>query len=117
MSLNSNNSTKPREISSRSANVNISRTTGHPSPPNTKFTCYDRLNLPSPGASTPKTHGRWIGPNGTTRGEVSGKDDKYDQAVAYFESRPGGRVPLRASDVEMKLAVHMRCTALVRSHS
>ncbi len=46
MSLNSNNSTRPREISSRSANVNISRTTGNPSPPNTKITCYDRLNLP-----------------------------------------------------------------------
>ncbi|CRK58954.1 hypothetical protein [Alloactinosynnema sp. L-07] len=35
-----------REISSRSANVNILRTTGNPSPPNTKITCYDRLNLP-----------------------------------------------------------------------
>jgi len=50
MSLNSNNSASPREISSRSAKVNILRTTGNPSPPNTKIKCYDRLNSPS-GAS------------------------------------------------------------------
>ncbi|WP_424190172.1 substrate-binding domain-containing protein [Actinokineospora sp. G85] len=39
ISLKSDNSTRPRETSSRSANVNISRTTGDPSPPNTKITC------------------------------------------------------------------------------
>ncbi|GAA3858478.1 hypothetical protein GCM10022243_25210 [Saccharothrix violaceirubra] len=43
------------QISSRSAKVNILRTTGNPSPPNIKIRCYDRLNLPlaaAAGAST-----------------------------------------------------------------
>ena len=44
MSLNSNDSANPREISFRSAKVNILRTTGNPSPPNIKIKCYDRLN-------------------------------------------------------------------------
>nr|WP_091457502.1 DddA-like double-stranded DNA deaminase toxin [Actinokineospora iranica] len=60
------------------------------------------------GTPRPKTHGRWIDPDGNTHTEVSGKDEKYEQAVAYFDSTPDQRVPLRAYDVEMKLAVHMR---------
>ncbi|GLZ37155.1 hypothetical protein Acsp05_07800 [Actinokineospora sp. NBRC 105648] len=38
----SGSSAPAQEISSRSANVNIPRTTGNPSPPHTTITCYDR---------------------------------------------------------------------------
>ncbi|MDQ3403910.1 MAG: hypothetical protein M3548_11010 [Actinomycetota bacterium] len=59
------------------------------------------------GAPKPKTHGRWIGPDGTKHAEVSGDDNKARAAVDWFKSQ-GIDVPQRISDVEMKLAVHMR---------
>ncbi|WP_218150860.1 DddA-like double-stranded DNA deaminase toxin [Actinokineospora terrae] len=65
-----------------------------------------------PGAPTPKTHGRWVADDGLVHAETSGKDDKYTAAVDYFRSLPGRRVPLRAPDVEMKLAVHMRLNGI-----
>jgi hypothetical protein len=55
-----------------------------------------------------KTHGRWIGPDGAVHTEVSSKDAKHEQAIQFFREIKARRIPLRASDVEMKLAVHMR---------
>jgi hypothetical protein len=64
----------------------------------------DRL----PGTPQPKTHGRWIDPSGQVREEISGWDHKYRAAVEWFKSQPNRRRPATASDVEVKLAVHMR---------
>ncbi|WP_378265579.1 DddA-like double-stranded DNA deaminase toxin [Amycolatopsis pigmentata] len=55
-----------------------------------------------------KTHGRWIDANGEVHAETSGKDGKYDEAIRLFKELKARRIPLRASDVEMKLAAHMR---------
>ncbi|WP_436499617.1 DddA-like double-stranded DNA deaminase toxin [Actinokineospora sp. HUAS TT18] len=68
-----------------------------------------------------KTHGIWIGPDGREHTEISGMDEKHDAAVKYFESRPSARVPSRVTDVEIKLAVHVRLngikhTTLVINH-
>ncbi|MDQ3526090.1 MAG: hypothetical protein M3451_13705 [Chloroflexota bacterium] len=68
----------------------------------------------------PKTHGRWISPDGEVRTSVSGRDEHYREAIEWFESQ-GRKVPSRASDVEMKLAVHMRrngirSTTLIINH-
>ncbi|MBM7774189.1 hypothetical protein JOD54_004393 [Actinokineospora baliensis] len=65
-----------------------------------------------PGMPTPKTHGRWVAEDGVVHAEASGKDDKYSAAVDFFRSQPGSRVPLRAPDVEMKLAIHMRLSGI-----
>jgi hypothetical protein len=46
MSLYSNNSTRPREKSSRSTNVNILRNDRESFPTEHQITRYDRLNLP-----------------------------------------------------------------------
>lgn len=59
------------------------------------------------GAPQPKTHGRWVDSSGREHEEVSGWDDKYRSAKAWFESR-GKKVPTTVSDVEIKLAVHMQ---------
>ncbi|GLZ40870.1 DddA-like double-stranded DNA deaminase toxin [Actinokineospora sp. NBRC 105648] len=63
-----------------------------------------------PGEANAKTHGRWIDKAGEVREEISGWDDKYRSAVEWFTDQPGGKVPWTASDVEVKLAVHMRNT-------
>lgn len=60
------------------------------------------------GTPPAKTHARWVGPDGVVHVDTSGRDAKYQQALLWFEAQPGGRIPRRASDVEMKLAVHMR---------
>jgi hypothetical protein len=59
------------------------------------------------GTPTPKTHGRWIAQDGRTHREISGRDEKYLPVVEFFKSR-NWKIPTRASDVEMKLAAHMR---------
>ncbi|MBB5960060.1 hypothetical protein FHS29_006682 [Saccharothrix tamanrassetensis] len=53
-----------------------------------------------------KTHGRWIGPDGSARPIVSGKDEIYGEAIQVFKEMGSRHVPQRASDVEMKLAAH-----------
>lgn len=60
------------------------------------------------GTPRPKTHGRWVGPSGQSQVIVSGKDELYDQAVEVFREMKSRHIPQRASDVEMKLAAHMR---------
>jgi hypothetical protein len=60
------------------------------------------------GGTGQKTHGRWIDTDGNEHAEVSGKDEKYDQAIQLFRTMKARRIPVRASDVEMKLAAHMR---------
>ncbi|HVK22233.1 MAG TPA: DddA-like double-stranded DNA deaminase toxin [Actinokineospora sp.] len=64
-----------------------------------------------PGTPQPKTHGRWVEPDGTTHTAVSARDQQYRETVDWFESR-GMRIPTRASDIEMKLAVHMRMNGI-----
>ncbi|SDD22446.1 DddA-like double-stranded DNA deaminase toxin [Actinokineospora iranica] len=64
------------------------------------------------GTPQPKTHGRWIDPDGNTHAEVSGWDDKYRAAVNWFAAQPGTKVPSTVADVEIKLAVHMRQNAI-----
>ncbi|MGX7825332.1 DddA-like double-stranded DNA deaminase toxin [Actinokineospora sp. 24-640] len=61
-----------------------------------------------PGTPQPKTHGRWMDPSGQVHEEISGWDDKYRAAIDWFKSQPGRKRPATASDVEVKLAVHMR---------
>ncbi|MFI6030715.1 DddA-like double-stranded DNA deaminase toxin [Amycolatopsis magusensis] len=61
-----------------------------------------------PGQPQQKTHGRWVDANGQEHQMVSGQDDAYNQTVDYFKTIGSRHVPQRASDVEMKLAVHMR---------
>lgn len=39
---------------------------------------------------------------------VSGQDGAYDEAIQVFRDMKSRHVPQRASDVEMKLAAHMR---------
>ena len=51
---------------------------------------------------------RWIDADGHEHAEVSGKDEKYNQAIQLFKDMKARRIPIRASDVEMKLAAHMR---------
>ncbi|WP_146174756.1 DddA-like double-stranded DNA deaminase toxin [Umezawaea tangerina] len=60
------------------------------------------------GTSRPKTHGRWVGPSGRSEVIVSGKDELYDQAVEVFRGMKSRHILQRVSDVEMKLAAHMR---------
>lgn len=69
-----------------------------------------RAELPptvAPGAGQ-KTQGRWTDPDGRVHAEVSGKDEKYYDAVELSREMKARRIPIRASDVEMKLAAHMR---------
>lgn len=69
-----------------------------------------RRELPPPIKDTDsgrKTHGRWIGPDGTALPIVSGKDD--DSKAADEQLRRLG-IPgrsMKTADVEMKLAAHM----------
>ena len=69
-----------------------------------------RAELPPPVTSGAgqKTHGRWIAADGRVHAEMSGKDEKYDEALQLFKNMKVRRIPVRASDVEMKLAAHMR---------
>lgn len=60
------------------------------------------------GAPRPKTHGRWIGPDGQVHPIVSGEDQDYAESVQAFKELGAPGLPVRASDVEMKLAAHMR---------
>lgn len=70
-----------------------------------------RTELPPTVATSTgqKTHGRWFGPDGQVHAEASGRDDKYAAALEFFTREfKARRLPARLSDVEMKLAVHMR---------
>ncbi|WP_168200990.1 DddA-like double-stranded DNA deaminase toxin [Allokutzneria sp. NRRL B-24872] len=73
-----------------------------------------RAELPPPVVprSGQKTHGRWIGPDGTAHAEISGRDAKYERAIQFFKDMRVSRIPSKASDVEMKLAVHMRVNGI-----
>ncbi|GAA4005881.1 SCP1.201-like deaminase [Allokutzneria multivorans] len=73
-----------------------------------------RAELPPPVVprSGQKTHGRWIGPDGSTHTEISGRDAKYERAIQFFKDMRVSRIPSKASDVEMKLAVHMRVNGI-----
>ncbi|MFC6093297.1 DddA-like double-stranded DNA deaminase toxin [Saccharothrix lopnurensis] len=56
-----------------------------------------------------KTHGRWIDPSGRVHEEVSGKDEKSEEALRFFEEEiKSRRIPVTVVDVEIKLAAHMR---------
>ncbi|WP_436500002.1 DddA-like double-stranded DNA deaminase toxin [Actinokineospora sp. HUAS TT18] len=73
----------------------------------------DRLRgeLPPPvvPSSGQKTHGRWVDADGTVHAEVSGADAKGKQALRFFaEELKARRIPTTVTDVEIKLAVHMR---------
>ncbi|WP_345019628.1 DddA-like double-stranded DNA deaminase toxin [Saccharothrix violaceirubra] len=61
-----------------------------------------------PGAPRPKTHGRWIGPDGRTHAVQSGEDGMYPESATALADLGFRRKLTRASDVEMKLAAHMR---------
>jgi hypothetical protein len=68
-------------------------------------------DLPPPVVSGAgqKTYGRWIDPEGNVHSEVSGKDQKSEAAVRFFEEEMKSRRILgTVVDVEIKLAVHMR---------
>lgn len=70
-----------------------------------------RRELPPPVVSSKgqKTHGRWIDAEGNVHREVSGKDEKSEEALRFFEEEiRSRRVPVTVVDVEIKLAVHMR---------
>ncbi|GAA2662749.1 MULTISPECIES: DddA-like double-stranded DNA deaminase toxin [Actinosynnema] len=74
-----------------------------------------RRELPPP--VTPrmgqKTHGRWFGPDGKVRSAISGKDEGF--ALVLRTVREMGMTrgfPLRAADVEMKTAAHMRASGI-----
>ncbi|MEU4802782.1 DddA-like double-stranded DNA deaminase toxin [Actinosynnema sp. NPDC023587] len=74
-----------------------------------------RRQLPPPVVSSAgqKTHGRWIDPNGNVHQEVSGKDEKSEEALRFFEEEmKSRRIPVTVVDVEIKLAVHMRQQAM-----
>jgi len=56
-----------------------------------------------------KTHGRWIDPSGRVHEEVSGKDEKPEEALRLFEEEiKSRRIPVTVVYVEIKLAAHMR---------
>ncbi|MFT7834918.1 SCP1.201-like deaminase [Saccharothrix sp. BKS2] len=61
-----------------------------------------------PGTPRPKTHGRWIGPDGQARLVVSGEDEMYRESETVLADLGFRRKLTRASDVEMKLAAYMR---------
>lgn len=70
-----------------------------------------RRELPPPvvPSAGQKTHGRWIDPDGNVHAEVSGKDEKWEEALRFFkEEIKSRRIPRAVSDVELKLAAHMR---------
>ncbi|WP_424188301.1 DddA-like double-stranded DNA deaminase toxin [Actinokineospora sp. G85] len=87
-------------------------------PPATSLVEKLRAQLPPPvppvdqrpsGGPRLRTHGRWVDPDGEVRPIVSGQDEMYTEAVAAFPALGLRRgIPSRASDVEMKLAAHMR---------
>ncbi|WP_051386039.1 DddA-like double-stranded DNA deaminase toxin [Actinokineospora inagensis] len=64
-----------------------------------------------PGSPRPKTHGRWVGSDGMIHSEVSGRDEKYEHAVKWYQAR-STQIPTRTSDVEITLAVHMRLSEI-----
>jgi hypothetical protein len=70
-----------------------------------------RRELPPPVVSSTgqKTHGRWIDPKGNVHPEISGKDEKSEEALQFFEDEiKSRRIPITVVDVEIKLAAHMR---------
>jgi hypothetical protein len=70
-----------------------------------------RRELPPPvvPGTGQKTHGRWIDPDGNVHAEVSGEDEKSEDAIWFFEEEiKSRRTPTVVTDVETKLAVHMR---------
>ncbi len=72
-------------------------------------------DLPPPVVphSGQKTHGRWFGEDGEVHSELSGKDEKYRQAVQVFEKdMRSRRIPSTVVDVEIKLAAHMRANRI-----
>ncbi|GAA3464328.1 SCP1.201-like deaminase [Saccharothrix longispora] len=68
-----------------------------------------RQELPPPvvRGSGQKTHGRWIGPDGTVRDIVSGEDSRTDLVNAQLVAKGWEDGTTRDSDIEMKLAAHM----------
>jgi hypothetical protein len=57
-----------------------------------------------------KTHGRWMsaGPEATVEPIVSGEDAMAQTARDFFVAQGARRMPTTVTDVEVKLAVHMR---------
>jgi hypothetical protein len=68
----------------------------------------DKLPPPVTSGAGRKTYGRWVSADGQEHVEVSGRDEKYGEAIRLFKEMRARRIPSRASDVEMKLAAHMR---------
>lgn len=62
------------------------------------------ITRPNPGH---KTHGRWIGPDGTVRPIVSGHDDDANAADEQLRRLGVTRRLAKTADVELKLAAHM----------
>lgn len=70
-----------------------------------------RQELPPPfvRGSGRKTHGRWIGPDGTAQPMVSGRDALTRRVNAILDAMGCPTLPVIASaDVELKLAARMR---------
>lgn len=69
-----------------------------------------RRDLPPPvvPGTGRKTHGRWIDTSGNVHAETGGKDEKSEEAVRFFKEIKSRRIPTAVTDVEIKLAVHMR---------
>lgn len=69
-----------------------------------------RRDLPPPVApgTGRKTHGRWIDTDGNVHAEISGKDEKSEEAIRFFREIKSRRIPTAVTDVEIKLAAHMR---------
>lgn len=69
-----------------------------------------RAGLPPPvrPGTGQKTHGRWIDPDGAVHAEVSGRDEESAEAIRFFEQSGATRIPSAVTDVEIKLAAHMR---------
>jgi Double-stranded DNA deaminase toxin A len=72
----------------------------------------DELPPPVVPGTGQKTHGRWIGPDGQAHELVSGKGEYYDESEQAFRELDAPGRMLRASDVEMKLAAHMRAKGI-----
>lgn len=85
--------------------------TGHAAPSSTTTIESLRARLPPPvvPGSGQKTHGRWIGPDGTVHSIVSGHDVESAAAWDLLKERglPTRTMPWTVTHVEQKLAAHM----------
>ena len=94
--------------STRQASASVRLAPGTPPTPERIEQLRAQLPATVTAGTGKKTHGRWIDADGREHVEVSGKDEKYAEAIKLFKDMKARRIPSRTSDVEMKLAAHMR---------